>query len=711
MTEFKKLTQRVKNSTLEIPVHPKPLDFELEKYASAYYQNMIMSKTGIASFNQEEIQSCKNLEHSKQKAELEKRIQEKLKQNEALKRIELEKAKLKEREELKKEQEVFAKNKKKLEKLYKEIPHENYYENLPIQPGFEFFKALIVKRKEIGDLEINIPDSLLVLDRNYYACTFQGTIKVLRDYKVSEFCKGLKDSSSKNAMKKAAVAFRTPVGTYINTTIMEVKQFFEFLRIRESLSQCLIQKYVKSQGDCPSVTRIFYFNNQKEKKGNYGLVISYLKPKLSNEVADCLVDSNDPYHLELVKISGHTLRPYEKQVQNIIYFIEKTYCLRVEQVTLDFVKDSVGKVWFCGCRGFKIDLASLNKRYYVPSSLHRKSPDSKSYCGLCSEVLNNSSKVVGESLFNQFKTHLLNRKEVSHKLSETLNKKTKEVKLCRDCLDIVNAEIELMKIENRFSKLLNPLYSTHKPTNELPWELKQWRFMIYFEEIEDKQDLEQNLFLHLNFNKEFSVYPIKTTKQRLNFIKVSFVYIQKGNSLEEFLKHFEAEIRISKENNWYNPIASARTKPFDEFKEETKAVCRRSFLLFRNSTRAVHRVHCKVGISFDGVVKSKNLNLDFVSSLGVYIGKNSFFKPEPLPHEWIKGLNKQLLLTPNTTVSQDPSNSNRESCKHFERSRRTPSVQLNFEKLSRRNSSLGNLQIFSNPSKQNLCPFRKRKFN
>ena len=52
------------------------------------------------------------------------------------------------------------------------VPEKHdYYDNLPLRPGFEFWKSLLFSRLSLDKLRLNVPDTLYINELSYHLYT------------------------------------------------------------------------------------------------------------------------------------------------------------------------------------------------------------------------------------------------------------------------------------------------------------------------------------------------------------------------------------------------------------------------------------------------------------------------------------------------------------------------------------------------------------
>ena len=107
----------------------------------------------------------------------------------------------------------------------------------------------------------------------------------------------------------------------------------------------ILQRYLKSPGGRPTITRLYYFSYQKGNKANYAYFItSKLVGADLNSIQKCVVDTSKPENIDVFIKSGIALRPFENEAEKIVDHLNKGYNLRIEEIILDFLKDDNGVI-------------------------------------------------------------------------------------------------------------------------------------------------------------------------------------------------------------------------------------------------------------------------------------------------------------------------------------------------------------------------------
>lgn len=245
------------------------------------------------------------------------------------------------------------------------------YDNYPIKPGFEFFDCLIkAPRAKITSLIQNVPESLYFSDRLYYLHT-QPNLKVgvsteihgYRFVKIVECSRISKGDIFDNI--GAIMRRRDEKIQDMQKVILDWHSFGSKISNNETFPGSLTQRYIKSPGIRPAVTRIHYSCQTKSNKANFAYFIKSLGLDEIEEtnIQKCVVDMDKPETLEVFKISGPALKSFEREAENLVVFLNKAYNIRIQEIILDYLRDAAGRIWLCGCKYIKIDQTTLQNAF------------------------------------------------------------------------------------------------------------------------------------------------------------------------------------------------------------------------------------------------------------------------------------------------------------------------------------------------------------
>ena len=118
----------------------------------------------------------------------------------------------------------------------------------------------------------------------------------------------------------------------------------------------IFQRYIKCWGERPCISRIFYMNDSRHNRASYGYTIansidSYNKyTKVKSVVCSDFKEGMDVYPLQSKALASLQAIP-----KNLLDYLQSLYWVRIQEIVLDFIKDSNKQYWFIGCKGFKLD--------------------------------------------------------------------------------------------------------------------------------------------------------------------------------------------------------------------------------------------------------------------------------------------------------------------------------------------------------------------
>ncbi|CAG9316725.1 unnamed protein product [Blepharisma stoltei] len=677
------LSTRVRNTTTMVPIHPKPIDEDFDQYANINLVNILASTTGFPTnwdpTLHDQINKMKNL------LEQEKQEQREKRHNKYLQRLASKSPRKKESNE---DQEIVnARFKAKLERITKHLPPEDYYKNSPIKPGFGFLESLIHGRRNINKLKVNIPESYYAADRAYLLYTDEaGCANCETSFKVYDFMKKVLSHrvQSDNEMDQAAAVFRARGDLWMKSSVLMWDQFRSRIESHEQLQSVLLQRYIRTSGDRPSITRIFFSSFKKDHRANLGVAIindvnemEYLSP-----YKRFIIDTKLPNTWDIVNVTGHALRPYEVEAKKIARFLEKSYDLRLEKIVLDFIRDQSGKIWLCNCKGFKIDITSLNKqeliffdkfarhslsspKFSTPASIKDAKAKSMSkveeivyyaHCKSCklNYAQSDLNHLVSERMIVIFKEHIESRRNAPF---DTLNANvanfetlSQSVRVCDYCFTLISSELELIKVEKELAKTMNiPIdksFTSDPDLQFLPQTLNQWRILIYFDKLEMVTDTYKDLHLSIKFHNSITVFPLENLSGfqilKIPHMKLYYLYLSADKSPRAFFKHFQIEIRITRDRSWESKIAYSKSflffeLPFYLSPNQAMSSQKRLFLYGENSN-ILGEISLVIGVSNDHKIKTKYFKVGLEKILDVYLPDENHYRCDPLPEQWMEML-------------------------------------------------------------------------
>lgn len=385
------------------------------------------------------------------------------------------------------------------------ITQNNYYKTIPLQPGFLFLDTLLkAPRAHVHTLKINIPDSLYSTDKQYYIRTAEsGKLIVTTDISSYSFLQKLEEYRTHHGDIYGEIASILRMSGE-NTQDMEQvvfnwNQFHVKMAGREHVPWSLFQRYIKSAGHRPSVTRLYYYPSTKQNKTNFAYFVSSIELEHSgkNDIQRCVVDISHPERLEIFKMAGKPLKPFEGEARKVVEYLNTGYNVRIQEIVLDFVRDTKGVSWLIGCKkvlldpsttelsvnpvvGWWPDLHLSEKRHSKFERNLGKSKGMKNYfyCKLCRidyswtelhhwvsvrmlVLYKNSVSLRTESTWDKHYTEMATKDMLSQC-----------VRICQYCYMLVTSELELISLQRKLASLVNVPVEKYEHRRELDLQLQ-----------------------------------------------------------------------------------------------------------------------------------------------------------------------------------------------------------------------------------------------
>ncbi|CAG9320113.1 unnamed protein product [Blepharisma stoltei] len=654
----------------------------------------IITHTGLQKYEESVDKRTWKDNYSKQNAELEK-----------LKALERQR-KLNERydQEMKRQEEYRAKQeafyKRKYLQSYKKIKFEANdprYVTSPFKPGFYFYEALLTNPKfPCSLLHINIPPTFYIADSlTYWIYTDEGTgkAKIIQDYNKFQVNADLKGNID-DPLAIIAV-FRHP----ISTTEMEANplnsiEFSDKILKGTLLSGTMVQKYLKSYSDRPSLIRLFFNSKNKDNKASCAYYITSsnraMEKYSQTKILVCceIVDGIDVY-----PIHGEAILDLEKNAKQIVEFLQNAYAVRITEIVLDFIKDKDGKCWFIGCKGFNLDENALKSREIRIENEKLKSPAairdeveemreqrlSSMHCKLCllPFKLLELEHVLPYKMLLLFKRHTRKSGRKSLKLSHirplAVDFLSHWVRVCNMCHLLVLQEYELMEIETKLAKKLNisikPEDLTRKLVYEhppfLPSSAMQWRVLIYLKNIEYsnfKGWKNRNLYLHFNIFEQSHVIKLshklrKPNKLRMRRTRLFYFFTQDVAHAKALSSSEVMNIMITE--NKTKIVSTGDSSPLKLFSCEMEE--KDSITQLWEVPLFAHQAHFMTlkfvfGLAKDHTVNPRRLPVNITKYKSIYMPDDTYFSSEPLPIGWMELFNtkyKEDITSPLLSSSEE----------------------------------------------------------
>ena len=665
-------------------IHPRTLDKNIDQYIKDQMKKSLIMSTGISPRN--ETQLPPNFFENYYKRENASKLRETKRRQSLASAYKVQQRSLKLKEKKMQAALQDHRNQKIQEKIQVSAP-KKYYDNLPIKPGFLFFECLLrAPRGDIKELELNIPETLYYTDKHYYLYTMpNGRLNYSMEVHCFEFMRIIeklrKDSSDTHAFNRVAAVMRGK-GNREEDMIKFVLDWGTFrnrMSSNEAKPWTMTQKFLRLAGGRPSVTRLHYFPHEKSNRANFAYFVNSIALNPYEEDCDlqkCVVNTDKPSKLEVFTMSGGSILPFEKEASKVVKYLNKGYNVRIQEIILDFLKDEEGTIWFCGCKGLRIDTSTLVNALFLKEdwspyqSSHKPSECKKGlmsfvHCKLCRLNYPNHElqHLVSVRMLILYKMHVNQRMELpwdtSHLKVATNDMLSQSVRICQYCYMLVTCEFELIEVEQKMASML--AVSIKETAYEedprlivqlqfLPKELKQWRILMVIENMFDFESITpSDFYLHYKFGKQTTSFPFewKVVKNKaencifLNILKVHYLFCDTEKSIKQFLNSFSLEIQLSESQNPNEKIVCKSKEPgLSELSSSLPlgyALCqRKQTVLFDKQNKPMCTLGVVLGISCDKVVQSKKIKVLMDKYQEVYVPESHYFTVDPLPTEWME---------------------------------------------------------------------------
>ncbi|CAG9333661.1 unnamed protein product [Blepharisma stoltei] len=565
------------------------------------------------------------------------------------------------------------------------------YDNSPIKPGFYFFESLIkAPRVHINTLSQNIPESLYYTDKLYYLHTLpSGKVECTTDFfgfKFLQVVESLRGEIEETNIFNSAAAImrgRADAEQDMQKIVLDWNQFQVKMIGNETIPSSLLQRFIKSPGGRPAVTRLYYFANVKSNKANYAYFVKRLD--VEGNIQKCVVNMSKPETLEAFKMAGSALKPFEAEAEKIVAYLNKGYNIRIQEIILDYLRDKQGTIWLCGCKGFKIDESTLPNslepvKEWWPQTHLAESSDSEDeelqkkieekekglisfvHCKLCRLYYPNYelTHLVSVRMLMLYKVHVTHRLDLpwdtSHLKVATSDMLSQSVRICQFCYLLVTSEVELMKTEEKMAQALNVPKKElgHEEDSRLavqlqflPKQLVQWRILLLATNLYDFKGLINcsNLSLSFNFSGHITTFPIVLTVSEnygepciaLGSTRMHFLFTAQEKSLKDFLNSNSLEVTIKEGKK---PMAASRENSLTGLPISLPVGCalyqKKQVLLFDAKGSVKGNLSLIIGLSCDKNIPSKKIKVLLEKKQNAYIPEDHYMTTDPLPKEWME---------------------------------------------------------------------------
>ena len=480
------------------------------------------------------------------------------------------------------------------------------------------------------------------------------------------------------------------------------KYVFDWLMLRQKmlghdLKQCaMIQEFIKSPAAKPAVVRLTYYVSTKQPRANIAYLLTskvHTDPQ-SDLLHKTVIDLSLPDSIEVFKQSGKALHPFEVQAKSLVDFLQRGYHVRFEEIVLDFLKSSDGTVWFCGCKGFRLDEATVPEPIYMTETFSPFRQGKKE--GWTGEAMKKKEEEKGERLIGSFVTcrlcrvqyanhelpHLVSVKmlflfrfhamqrihlpiETSHLKVTSQDLLSQSVRICACCFMVVTAEHSLQIAETQLALALNipvkeeDITAKHEPSDQLqflPKVLRQYRLLFSFERVEVGREpiARGKLYLHFQLMKASAVFPLErldeigeTRSYPIYNLRLVYVFSAQSKPLNSFLRKAEVRVSISSSpvpdlGHLYASGCSPLLQTFPVTTQLGTALYTKQHLsLFNLASTQRYPLSIGIGFSCDHLFDPELLRVELTKTMDAYLPDDHYYNTDPLPEDWLTAFGEE----------------------------------------------------------------------
>lgn len=587
---------------------------------------------------------------------------------------------------------------RKREKWEKEVqlirylpPSATYYDSLPIKPGFFFIETLLsAPHASVTSLHLNLPKTLYYSNSLYMLWTGtphtdeQGSIRIDRDAHVVKFLKMVetqKPTEISHVFDQVAVVLRaksSPEGD-MKKFVLDWSTFRQKILAHDIKQLTMLQEFVHSPSGKPSVLRLTYYVSTKSPRGNFAFLLSstvHTNPH-AGLLHKTVTDSSLPNGVEIFRQTGKSLRPYELQARNLVDFLQRGYRVRVEEIVLDFLKSPNGRVWLCGCKGFRLDPSTISPLSSLPPFDSVSPPeeprpkDSFVTCKLCrlQHANRDLPHLVSLKMLYIFQAHVLRRRklpfEAGHLRAVSAELMSQSVRICACCFLVITAEHNLYDTELRLGRVMSIpmqeedifLARTQNPDLQFfPKELRQYRVLVQFISLETESLLGNGapLFLHFQLINAKATYSLSKVEQKpdsrlypIQALRLAYIFTPPDKPLKAFLSKANVVVSVTDSAVWGlgQTFASSSSPLLQCFPPSlaprTALFTHLTFSLFSPSRKLHFPLDLGLGLSCDQVLNTERIQTALTRTFDGFMPEDCYFNTEPLPEEWMEAFGQR----------------------------------------------------------------------
>lgn len=570
-----------------------------------------------------------------------------------------------------------------------EPPTEDFYIDMPVKPGFWFWKTLATAETGLETLKVAIPPTFIVLGNNaFYSLSYdRKTGRIVRrneqETTLSEFEKSAYEQIDQRHAEEDYyfLVHRSP-GRVENEVNKNVFTNFSWQSKRAMSSgvesPSMLQSYIYPRGYFASITRVCYkTSNSRETKSSYGFKLTNFqklhdkasKKSISVKATICKDIENS---FDVAPVFSGTVAFYQPMIESVVNFLQRVGGVCITEIVADFITDSNGQPMLFNVKA----LNTLPKATKLTRNLDELS--CSVFCTLCGNTFrrDDARKLLTYKLLWEFERHLVKR---GVKLTgvERAHNSTRPCKVCDLCYTVVVAEHKLIEYEQQFALAQNvrikdlfvKVKSECKPKNRphfVPAILRQWRLMLLVKELRLENSPETNsanfnidsvpIHFQIKFGSAKFTFKAKleqkkkegeSTVYQIKVLKVFYFFSIPNESIDAFLNETEIHFRLSDSDGPNcHFLAQGATRTTTTFKHNSYDGQKHESVVYLFSGDTVFApMKIMVGLVSDGECDTASINLTRVQ--WVYFPDDDFYNCNILPGQWME------IFTDNSVERED----------------------------------------------------------
>lgn len=555
------------------------------------------------------------------------------------------------------------------------FPKDPKYSQTPFYPGFCFFEAILDNKKIPSSLlKLNLPHMLYIREsQSHWVYSDPKTHRILDN---QEFLKHevYKSFETFREQSELCAILRHPTSLPdMEANILGWVEFSDKLLKGNLTSGTMIQRYIKPNGDRPSIVRLFYISETKANKASFAYcIVSSIRAIEQYSQAKHIVCSDIISGFDIYPMHGLAIIELEITAKKIVDFLQLAYSVRIEEIVFDFIRDSKGEYWFLGCKGFNLDIVVLKARELKLLSQRSKSSEaikeeldnmkdqrlSAMHCKLCLLPFKpyEMEHILPFKMLLLYKRHSKKSGKKGMKLSHirvlALDFLSQWVRLCNLCYMLIVQENELIEVETKLASILNveikPEDLTRQPVFDhpafMPNLVCQWRVLIYFKSLEPPESIKFNyLYFHLKFLERTVTMKIgkmhNVSCKKLNTARLFYFFALDEAHARKLCFNEDFNIFLSKDQSGSKTIANGTSKVLRSFnceKQETTSMTQPLEIILFSQLFTNFKLNLVSGLACDHILNSKSLQTNIKKYNSVYIPEKSYFSSDSLPDSWME---------------------------------------------------------------------------